>query len=74
MENILRKTWDDKKASLKKVDKILEYCNSLFTRKNFIHGYSVGTLSPTHIDTYPDLHPGKESYRLFAEKIAGILK
>ncbi len=74
MENILRKTWDDKKASLKKVDKILEYCNSLFTRKNFIHGYSVGTLSPTHIDTYPDLHPGKESHRLFAEKIAGILK
>ena len=58
----------------KRTAQILEYCNNLFTRKNFIHGYSIGALSPTHVDTYPDVHPGKESHRLFAEKIAGILK
>lgn len=55
-------------------DNILDYCRGLFTGKNFIRGHSIGTLSPTHIDTYPDLHPGVESHKLFAENIASIIK
>lgn len=82
MEQIIAKDWGNfgtfkgkfKYAVISQPDEILDYCHGLFTRKNFIHGHSIGALSPTHIDTYPDVHPGKKSHRLFAEKIAGILK
>jgi len=55
-------------------DSIIKYAKNLFSRKNFIHGHNIASLSPTHVDTYPDLHPGKESHRLFAENIAKVLK
>jgi len=82
MENILKNDWGNRDIFKGKFkyseegypDDILDYCKSLFTRKNFIHGHSIGATSPTHVDTYPDVHPGKESHRLFAEHIAGILK
>ena len=78
MECIINKKWWDSKKSFKPLigdrDLILDYCYSLFHRKNFIHGHSIGACSPTHVDSYPDIHPGKESHRLFAEKIAGELK
>lgn len=82
MENIINNDWGNSDnfknkfiyAKNGKPDQILKYCRNLFSGKNFIHGQSIGTLSPTHIDTYPDVHPGKESHNLFARKIAGILK
>lgn len=78
MESIINLDWGGRIYKHKKLgldnDNILQYCKNLFTRKNFIRGHSIGTLSPTNVDTYPDLHPGKESHRLFAEKIVGILK
>ncbi len=78
MERIIRKKWLDTKNSFKPLigdkDTILDYCYSLFHRKNFIHGHSIGACSPTHVDSYPDVHPGKESHRLFAEKIVGELR
>ena len=82
MEKIINLDWGNKEpfegkfkyAEEPKHDQILDYCNNLFTRKNFIHGHSIGACSPTRVDSYPDVHPGKESHRLFAEKIAGILK
>lgn len=82
MENLLNNDWGNEDSFKGKYkyskegihDDILDYCNSLFTGKNFIRGHSIGALSPTHVDTYPDVHPGKESHRLFAEKIAGALK
>ena len=65
MENILNNS---------KKDPILKYAKSLFKRKNFVHGHNIGALSPTHIDTYPDLHPGKGSHKIFANNIASVLK
>ena len=55
-------------------DHVLEYAKNLISGKKLIKGVSIGALSPTHVDTYPDLHPGKESHRLFAEKIASVIK